>query len=161
MRRVSNHCCKIDAPCINRIHFLYVHSHKHKYIKIWGGRGRVGVCVRVRVCICVCVHKKLDGNYTRMLIAILKKSWEQQPTKQQLYVHRLPITKTIKIRRTRHAGYCWKSTDELISDVLLWTPSQGRAKAGRPAQTYIQKLCADTGCSPEDLPGAMDDSEGW
>ena len=46
-------------------------------------------------------------------------------------------------------------------DVLLWTPSHGRAKAGRPARTYIQQLCADTGCSIEDLPEAMDDREKW
>ena len=38
--------------------------------------------------------------------------------------------------------------------VLLWTPSHGRAKAGQPARTYIQQLCADTGCIPEDLPEA-------
>ena len=29
--------------------------------------------------------------------------------------------------------------------------SYGRAKAGRPARTYIQQLCEDMGCSPEDL----------
>ena len=51
--------------------------------------------------------------------------------------------------------------DELISDVLLWTPTYGRAKAGRPARTYIQQLCKDTGCSPEDLPEAMNDRENW
>ena len=32
----------------------------------------------------------------------------------------------------------------------------GRAKAGRPARTYIA-TCADMGCSPEDLAKAMDD----
>ena len=106
-------------------------------------------------------EKKLDGNYTRMLQLKLNKSWKQHPTKPQLYGHLLPITKTIKIRRTRHAGYCWRSKDELIRDVLLWTPSHGQAKAGRPAQTYIQQLCANTGCYPEDLPEAMDDREGW
>ena len=63
------------------------------------------------------IKKKLDGNYTRMLRAILNKSWRQHSTKEQLYDHRLPITKTIKIRRTRHAGHCWRSRDELISDV--------------------------------------------
>ena len=47
------------------------------------------------------------------------------------------------------------------SDVLLWTPTYGRAKAGRPARTYIQQLCEDTGCSPEDLPEAMNDREKW
>ena len=86
------------------------------------------------------MKKKLDGNYTRMLRAILNKSWRQPPTKQQLYGHLPPITKTLKIRRTRHPGHCWKSRDELISDVLLWTPSHGRAKAGRPTRTYIQEL---------------------
>ena len=104
------------------------------------------------------MEKKLNGNYTRMLQAILNKSWRQHPTKPQLYGHQPPITKTMKVRRTRHAGHCWRSRDELISDVLLWTPSYGRAKAGRPARTYMQQLCEDTGCSPEDLPEAMDDS---
>ena len=76
------------------------------------------------------MEKKLDSNYTIMLRAILKVSRRQHPTKQQLYGHTPPITKTIKIRGTRHAGHCWRSRDELISDVLLWAPSQGRANAG-------------------------------
>ena len=105
------------------------------------------------------MEKKFDGNYTRMLLAILNKSWRQHPTKQQLYGHLPHITKTIKVRRTRHAGHCWRSRDELVSDVLLWTPSHGRAKAGWPARTYIQQVCADTGCIPEDLPEAMDDKK--
>ena len=96
-----------------------------------------------------------------MLRTILNKSWRQHPTKQQLYGHRPPITKTIQVRRTRHAGHCWRSRDEIISDVLQWTPSLGHAKAGRPARTYIQQLCEDTGCSPGDLPEAMNDREGW
>ena len=84
------------------------------------------------------LEKKLDGNYTRMLRAILNKSWRQHPTRHQLYGHLPPIAKTIQVRRTRHAGHCWRSRDELISDVLLWTPKHGRAKSGRPARTYIQ-----------------------
>ena len=106
------------------------------------------------------MEKKLDGNYTRMLRAILNRSWRGHPTKQQLYSHLPHVTKTIQIRRTRHAGHSWRSRDELISDILLWPPSHGQAKAVRPARTYIQQLCEDTGCSPEDLPGAMNDSEG-
>ena len=107
------------------------------------------------------LEKKLDGNYTWMLRAILNKSWRQHPTRHQLYGHLPPITKTIQVRRTRHAGYCWRSRDELIRDVLLWTPTHGRAKAGRPARTYIQQRCEDTGCCPEDLPRAMNDREEW
>ena len=107
------------------------------------------------------LEKKLDGNYTRMLRAILNKSWRQHPTKHQLCGHLPPITKTIQVRRTRHAGQSWRSRDKFISDVLLRTPIYGRAKAGRPARTYIQQLCEDTGCSSEDLPEVMNDREKW
>ena len=103
------------------------------------------------------LEKKIGGNYTR----ILNKSWRQHLTRHQLYDHLPPITKTIQVRRTRHAGHCWRSRNELISGVLLWTPTHGQAKAGRPARTYIQQLCEDTGCSPEDLPEAMNDREKW
>ena len=91
------------------------------------------------------MEKKLDSNYTRMLRAILTKSWRQHPTKQQLYSHLPPITKTVKVKQTRHAGHCWRSRDKLISDVPLWTPSHGRAKAGWSARTYIQQPCEDIG----------------
>ena len=107
------------------------------------------------------LEKKLDSNYTRMLRAILNKSWWQHLTRHQLCGHLPPITKIIQVRRTRHAGHCWRSKDELVRHVLLWTPTYGRAKAGRPARTYIQQLCEDTGCSPEDLPEAMNDREKW
>ena len=60
------------------------------------------------------LKKKLDSNYTRMLQAILNKSWRQHPTRYQLYGHLPPITKTKQVRRIRHAGHSWRSKDELI-----------------------------------------------
>ena len=106
------------------------------------------------------MEKKLDSNYARMMRAILNESWRQHPTKQKLYRHLPLITKT-KVRRTRHAGHYRRSGEELISEVVLWTPSHRQAMVLWPARTYIQQLCADTGCSLEDLPAAMDDREGW
>ena len=100
------------------------------------------------------LHKNAACNPEQVLA-------QQHPTRHQLYGHLPPITKTIQVRRTRHAGHCWRSRDELIRDVLLWIPTHGRAKAGRPARTYIQQLCEDTGCCPEDLPRAMNDREEW
>ena len=74
------------------------------------------------------LEKKLDGNYTRMLRAILNKSRRQHSTRNQLYSHLPPITKTIQVRRTRHAEHCQRSRDELISGVLLWTPHMAGQK---------------------------------
>ena len=83
------------------------------------------------------MEKKLHGNYTIMLLAVLNKSWRQHPTKEQLYGHLSLITKTIQVKQTRDTWHCWRSKDELISDVLQWTSSLGRTKEGRPARTYI------------------------
>ena len=63
-----------------------------------------------------------------MLRAILNKSWQQHPTRHQLYGHLPPITKTIQARRTRHTGHCWRSKDKLVSDVLRWTPHMANQK---------------------------------
>ena len=107
------------------------------------------------------LEKKLDGNYIRMLRAILNKSWWQHSTRHQLYNHLPPITKTIQVRQTKQAGHCWRSRDKLISDILLWTPTYGWAKARWPARTYIQQLCEEMGCRFEDLPEAMNNRKKW
>ena len=104
-------------------------------------------------------EKKLDSNFTRMLQAILNKSWRQHPKKQLPYGHLPPITKTIKVSRIKHAGQCWRRRDELMSDVLLWTPftwpSNSRATS---TNLHTAALCGH-GCKAEDLPEAMDNRE--
>ena len=106
------------------------------------------------------IEKRLDGNYTKMIRVILNISWKQHPMKQQLYNHLLPMSKTNQVKRTRHAGHYFRSKDELIRDILLWTPRHGSASVGWPARVYLHQLCTDTGCNLEYLPGAMDDRDG-
>ena len=96
-----------------------------------------------------------------MLQAILNKSWKQHPTKQQLYDHLPPISKTIQIRWTRQVGHCWRSKNEIKSGVLLWTSSYRCASFGQPTRTYQQHLCMDTWSCLEDLPEVMDDRGEW
>ena len=105
------------------------------------------------------MEKKIDGNCTKMLRALLKKSWKQHPTKQQLYSHQPPISKTIQIKRTGHAGNCWRSKSELISYILQWSPSHGRAGVGCLARAF--STTALNRCSLDDQPNAMDDRDEW
>ena len=49
--------------------------------------------------------------------------------------------------------HCWRSKDELISGILLWTPTFGHTTVGQPAKIYIHELHVDTECSLEDLLG--------
>ena len=70
-----------------------------------------------------------------MLRDILNKSWKQHPTKQQQCGNQHPITKTIQIRRARHAGHCRRSKDKLTSDV-----SYGPLHMDEPVLTDQQEL---------------------
>ena len=76
------------------------------------------------------MDKTLDENDTRSLCAVLNKSWKQYPTKQ-MYSHSPLISQTSQQRRTKLAGQCWGSTDELRSDILSWTPIHGYISVGR------------------------------
>ena len=49
---------------------------------------------------------------------------------------------------------------ELISDILLWTPISEHTGVSLPVRTYVFQLCADTGCSLEDLLELTDDGDG-
>ena len=49
------------------------------------------------------IFHNLKAHACSIYKIILNKSWTQYPTKPQPYDHQHPITKTIKVRRTRHA----------------------------------------------------------
>ena len=60
-----------------------------------------------------------------------------------------------------NAKYCWRSKDELISNILQWTPTSRHTNSIQPAKAYIHQLCADTRCHLEDLSKAMADWDSW
>ena len=99
---------------------------------------------------------ELDGNIS---VSCIEQVLEA--ASHEVAAVRTPTTKTIQVRRTRHVRHCWRSKDELISDVLLWTPLHGRARLGLPARTYLQQFCTDTGGRREYLPKTMNDRDGW
>ena len=61
-----------------------------------------------------------------MLRDVLNKSLKQYPKKKQLNGHIPPISQTTQVKRTRHVGHCWRSKEEIISEILLWAPTHGQ-----------------------------------
>ena len=67
------------------------------------------------------LHKNTASNIKQVLEATLHKAPTVRPPASHIENYQ---------RGRRHARHCWRTRDELISDVLLWTPIYGRAKAG-------------------------------
>ena len=86
--------------------------------------------------------------------ALLKQILEAAPHKATAV---RPFTShlTIQNGRIRYTEHCWRSKDELITDVLQWTTTYGHTSLGRPALTYIHQLWADTGFCLKDLSRVM------
>ena len=61
--------------------------------------------------------KKLDGNYARILCAILNNSWKHPPPKKNktdaVWLLTSHLT-NLQVRWAKHAEHCWKSKDELL-----------------------------------------------
>ena len=96
-----------------------------------------------------------------MLRVFLNIHWSTCSSKERLYGNLVQITLVIKERRARFAGHCYRRNDELVCDLILWTPKHGRAKVGRPSKTYTKCLSEDDDCQLEDLSRTMGDREYW
>ena len=104
----------------------------------------------------VAMERKMYGTYTRMLRDIKNKHWNLHLTNEELYKNIPKISDTIRKQRLRFAGHCWRSKDELASDLLLWNPTHDKRSRGRPRNSYIDQLKEDTMLKIEELPTAVD-----
>ena len=86
-------------------------------------------------------------------------SWREHKTKAEIYGSLPPISTTVTKRRVRFAGHCYRSHDEIISDVLLYRLSQNTR--GRRPLNYVDTLCRDTNNMLDDLPSLMSDRKAW
>ena len=105
-------------------------------------------------------EKKLNGEYKECCEQYWTSPGGNTPQNTNYTATYLPSRKLSKLDEPDMQGTAGEAGTSSC-DVLLWTPTYGRAKAGRPARTYIQQRCEDTGCSPEDLPEAMNDWGKW
>ena len=77
--------------------------------------------------------------------ATLNMRWQDRISNKELYVDLLPISTTLQIRRLQFSGHCWRSKNEVISQLRLWDLNHGRRSRGRPATAFIEQLKRNTG----------------
>ena len=100
-----------------------------------------------------------NGKYTRILRIILNRSWKDQPNNKDIYGS-IPDT-SIRQQRLRFSGHCWRSKLELALDVIIWQPTHGKRKRGRPRWTYVDQLVDDTLCDVNEIKKVIEDKYGW
>ena len=79
---------------------------------------------------------------------------KRSTTDQILTIHRIKITSYLKnqpSKMNKTCGTIWRS----------WPPTHRCTSVDLPARIYLHHICADTGFSLEELPGAMDDRGEW
>ena len=82
-------------------------------------------------------------------------------TNRELYNNIPRITSLIREQRMRFAGHCWRSNNELVSDVLLWTPKHDQRSRGRPAKTFVDQMIEDIEYEMEELINVMENRNEW
>ena len=93
-----------------------------------------------------------------MLRRVQNIQWSEHATIQTIY-RKLPrITSKLVQRRVQFAGHCYRADQEIISSLLLWTPS-GQNHSNK--LTYPDVISRDTGYKTEDLPAAMANRTVW
>ena len=88
--------------------------------------------------------------------AILNINWSTHRSKERLYGDLVQITLVIK-ERARFVGHCYRSKDEVVSDLIMWTNKHSKAEVGRPSETCTKQLTEDADCHLEDLPRDKED----
>ena len=100
------------------------------------------------------MEKRLDGTYTRLLMRAQNLSWKNHPSKEQIYGKLPAVSELIKARRVQFAGHCYRAENEVISSLLLWSPTaHGRGRK----LSYPAMIARATNLEKQDLSRAMQD----
>ena len=89
--------------------------------------------------------KRIDGCYTRLLRMALNVSWKDKLNNSILYNGLSRISEVIQERRLKLAGHLMRHETEMAHKLVLWEPTNGRARRGRKTITFVDNLREDTG----------------
>ena len=108
------------------------------------------------------LEKRINGCYTRMLRMALGVSWKQKLTNEQLYQELPPVISKVTDRRLKLAGHCIRHPELSASSLVLWEPTKGKARVGKPNITYIDNLRSDLGVEEvKEIRTAMNNRVKW
>ena len=107
-------------------------------------------------------EKAINGSYTRMLRKALNVHWSSHMTNEELYGDLPRVSDKIASRRLQLAGHCFRHPELSTQPLVLWIPTHGGRRRGRPKKTYVDVLMRDSGAAtPRELATTMEDRGVW
>ena len=105
---------------------------------------------------------QIDGLYTKLLRMIFNVSWMDHMTNEELYGDIPRLSLTIRQRKMRFAGHCYRANDQPVSKLVFWTSNEGKKPRGAGYKTYPKVLGEDTGLtSDSEVQVLMKDKKIW
>ena len=105
------------------------------------------------------LERRLDGTNTKIIRAILCITCIERMTNDELYGDLEKITEVLKVKRLRFIGHMRRRKEELVHQLLMWEPKQGKTKGGRPVLSYVDQLRKDMGLNVQQLKTVMDNRD--
>jgi hypothetical protein len=121
-------------------------------VLLYGGEGWV---------LTVSQQRRLNGAYTRLLRKALDVPWHFHVTNAQLYASLKPPSTTIRQRRLRFTGHCFRHPDHLLASALFWSPPGTLVRGGHVRLQYPDQICADANLPQPQVQQAMLNREAW
>ena len=107
------------------------------------------------------LEKQIDGLYTKLLRRILGVRWSDHVTNKELYGDIPLLSATIRQRRMRFAGHCFRADDQPVSKLIFWS-SKGKRGRGPGIKTFPKVIGEDTGQTSEnEIKVLMGDRNIW
>ena len=88
--------------------------------------------------------KAIDGVYTRMLRVLHQVCWRDHFTNVVLYRNLPKLSTKIQRMRMKFASHCYRNSELVASQLVLWQPIHGRKNRGRQLTAYVDILLKDT-----------------
>ena len=93
---------------------------------------------------------------------VLNINWRDHVPNVTLYGDLPRLTDRIAWRRLGIAGHCYRHRELPASQLVLWEPTHGRRKPGRPPTTFLNIVQDDIGATTSaELPACMKDRKDW
>ena len=105
---------------------------------------------KVVIIFIICTHQKYCS---RPLIDLFNDSY--------LCIRIPPLSNSVRKWRLQFAGHCLRASDQPVSCVLFWTPSEGHSSCGRRSTTYPNSISKDLDLEPNEVQQLMLDKLAW